>query len=65
MINFEEQMRLFEAEVASGVRPPIGSTSHAPPKPAFMPASVRSQQGGSGGPPPPPTYSRPGNEKHL
>jgi len=58
-------MRLFEAEVASGVRPPIGSSSHAPAKPAFMPASVRSQQGGSGGPPPPPTYSRPAMVKSF
>ena len=56
MANFEEQMRMFEAEVGEGVRPPTGG---APPKPAFMPASVRTH----GGPPPPPTYARPG--KHF
>ena len=53
MANFEEQMRLFEAEVGQGHRPPAGG-----PKPVFMPASVRTHQGGSA--PPPPTYARPG-----
>jgi len=54
---------LFEQEVANGLRPPLGS-SHTS-KPAFMPASVRSQQGGSGGPPPPPTYARPAMVKSF
>jgi len=53
MNKFEEQMRLFEAEVGQGLRPPIGSSSQAPPKPAFMPASVRSQHSGA------PSFSRP------
>jgi len=53
-------MRLFEAEVGQGVRPPAGGV---PPKPAFMPASVRTH--GGGGPPPPPTYARPGMVKSL
>eukprot|EP00092_Neocalanus_flemingeri_P031882 GFUD01034634.1.p1 GENE.GFUD01034634.1~~GFUD01034634.1.p1 ORF type:complete len:343 (+),score=110.36 GFUD01034634.1:51-1031(+) len=61
MSNFAEQMRLFEAEVGEGLRPPIGGPP--PPKPAFMPASVRTHQGG--GPPPPPTYSRPGLVKSF
>ena len=55
MANFEEQMRLFEAEVGQGVHPPAGGV---PTEPAFMPASVRTH--GGGGPPPPPTYARPG-----
>jgi len=51
MSNFEEQMRLFEAEVGQGLRPP----HPPPPKPAFMPASVRTQQVGG---PPPPSFAR-------
>ena len=58
MANFEEQIRMLEAEDGDGVRPPTGG---APPKPAFMPASVRTH--GGGGPPTPPTNARPG--KHL
>lgn len=61
MSNFEEQMRMFEAEVGQGIRPPAGSSHQAAPKPAFMPASVRTH----GGPPPPPTFSRPGMVKSF
>ena len=49
MANIEEQMRLFEAEVGQGQRPP--QTSRPPP---FMPPSVRS--GGGHRVPPPPAY---------
>jgi len=58
MANFEEQMRLFEAEVGQGLRPPASAS-----KPAFMPASVRTHQGGSA--PPPPAYARPGLVKSF
>jgi len=52
MSNFEEQMRLFEAEVGPGARPPN--------KPAFMPASVRTQGGTNSS-----AYSRPGMVKSF
>ena len=64
MSNFEEQMRLFEAEVGGAAVPRF------PPRPAFLPHAVRVAQHQHHHPmagppphgaaiPPPPTYPRP------
>lgn len=58
MGDFEEQMRLFEAEVMGGGPATMGPNNHQnhPPKPSFMPSSVRSRP-----PAPPPPFQRPPN----
>jgi len=63
MGDFEEQMRLFEAEVMGGGPATMGQQGHhnhhgGPPKPSFMPSSVRSRPAN---PPPPPAFQRPPN----
>jgi len=64
MGDFEEQMRMFEAEVLGGGPGTMGSAPPPRPKPAFMPASVRSSSvhpPRPNAPPPPPAFSRPAN----
>jgi len=53
-------MRLFEAEVMGGGPATMGQNHQGgfPPRPAFMPASVRPRPNA---PPPPPTFQRPPN----